>query len=128
MAMTPPLGQLPTMVAIMLAALDVQSGMSVCEIGTGTGYNAALLAERLGAELVTTIEIDRQLAARARKALSDAGYGRPGRAVAGDDGDWAAPEGASDGTSKQVAAGVPGSRGAAVLGTVFSVAPKRRRV
>ncbi len=40
----------PDVVAYMLAALDVEVGMTVCEIGTGTGYNAALLAARLGAE------------------------------------------------------------------------------
>ncbi len=65
---------MPTIVALMLAALDVEPGMTVCEIGTGTGYNAALLATRLGAPSVTTIEIDPQLATRARKALVDAGH------------------------------------------------------
>lgn len=45
------------------------------EIGTGTGWDAALLAHRLGAEQITTIEIDPDVAAHARKALSDAGYG-----------------------------------------------------
>ncbi len=64
----------PNVVALMLAALDAEPGMTVCEIGTGTGYNAALLAARLGAGNVTTIEVDPQLAAQARKALDDAGY------------------------------------------------------
>jgi SAM-dependent methyltransferase len=49
--------------------------MRVLEIGTGTGYTAALLAERLGARNVTTLEIDPTLAARARAALATAGYG-----------------------------------------------------
>lgn len=66
---------MPSMVASMLAALDIQRGMRVCEIGTGTGYNAALLAERLGAELVTTIEVDPQIAVRAEQALTESGYG-----------------------------------------------------
>lgn len=65
---------MPSMVATMLAALEVEPGMSVCEIGTGTGYNAALLAHRLSAENVTTIEVDPQLAGRARQALADIGY------------------------------------------------------
>ncbi len=65
----------PDIVAFMLAALDAQPGMTVCEIGTGTGYNAALLAARLGAQNITTIETDPQLAASARQALTDTGYG-----------------------------------------------------
>ncbi|MGH4008542.1 MAG: hypothetical protein ACRDTH_10380, partial [Pseudonocardiaceae bacterium] len=39
------------------------------------GWNAALLAHRLGAQRVTTIEIDPEVATQARKALSDAGFG-----------------------------------------------------
>lgn len=65
---------MPTIVAIMLTALGVEPGMTVCEIGTGTGYNAALLATRLDAPNVTTIEIDPQLVTRARKALADTGH------------------------------------------------------
>ena len=34
----------PSLMAIMLSALDVRPGMRVLEIGAGTGYNAALLA------------------------------------------------------------------------------------
>jgi protein-L-isoaspartate(D-aspartate) O-methyltransferase len=64
----------PNVVALMLAALDAEPGMTVCEIGTGTGYNAALLAHRLGTQNVTTIEVDSTLAARAHVVLTDAGY------------------------------------------------------
>lgn len=64
----------PDVVALMLAALEVQTGMTVCEIGTGTGYNAALLSAHLGVHNVTTIEVDPQLAARARQALTGVGY------------------------------------------------------
>jgi len=65
----------PDIVALMLDAGHLEPGMRVLEIGTGTGYTAALLAERLGARNVTTIEIDPTLAARARAALATAGYG-----------------------------------------------------
>lgn len=66
---------MPTMVAIMLAALEAEPGHRVLEIGTGTGYNAALLAHRLGAANVTTVEIDAALAARAQLALKRTGFG-----------------------------------------------------
>jgi protein-L-isoaspartate(D-aspartate) O-methyltransferase len=68
----------PDIVALMLEAGRVEPGMRVLEIGTGTGYTAALLAERLGARNVTTIEVDPQLAARARAALERVGYGEVG--------------------------------------------------
>lgn len=64
----------PDVVVYMLAALDVEAGMTVCEVGTGTGYNAALLAAQLGAANITTIEIDPELAARARRSLRAAGH------------------------------------------------------
>lgn len=65
----------PGIVAVMLAALDAQPGHRVCEIGTGTGYNAALLAHRLGADQVISIEVDPEIATQASNALAKAGYG-----------------------------------------------------
>lgn len=56
---------------LMLDALDLESGMRVLEIGTGTGWNAAIMAAA-GAK-VTTVEIDRELADHARSALVGAG-------------------------------------------------------
>ena len=52
---------------------DGWEGANVLEIGTGSGYQAALLAE-LGAR-VTTVERHAELAATARQRLDDAGYG-----------------------------------------------------
>ncbi|WP_410646510.1 methyltransferase domain-containing protein [Amycolatopsis sp. cmx-4-54] len=64
----------PSIVADMLDALDPRPGMRVLEIGTGTGWNAALLAHRVGPTgQVTTIEVDPQLASAARRALTIAG-------------------------------------------------------
>lgn len=65
----------PGLMATMLELLDVQPGQRVLEVGAGTGYNAALLAVLVGpAGRVTTVDVDGQLARRARRALRDGGY------------------------------------------------------
>ncbi|MDI6101505.1 methyltransferase domain-containing protein [Actinoplanes sp. NEAU-A12] len=61
----------PSLMAIMIDALEVRPGLRILEIGAGTGYNAALLAT-LGA-VVTTIDVQADVAARARSALARAG-------------------------------------------------------
>lgn len=66
----------PSVVADMLIALQAQPGMKVLEVGTGTGYNAALLAHLLGQENVVTVEIDREVADHARNALDAIGFGK----------------------------------------------------
>ncbi|AOS63352.1 methyltransferase domain-containing protein [Actinoalloteichus hymeniacidonis] len=63
----------PGLMALMLAALDVQDGHRVLEIGTGTGYNAALVSHRLGAESVVSIDIDPDLVTAARTRLATLG-------------------------------------------------------
>ncbi|MFE1364791.1 methyltransferase [Streptomyces anulatus] len=65
---------MPSMVARMLGLLDVQDGQRVLEIGTGTGYVSALLCERLGDELVHSVELDSVVALQAADALAQAGY------------------------------------------------------
>ena len=62
----------PFIVALMTDLLDVQPGERVLEIGTGSGYQAAVLAE-LGAN-VYTIEIVEPLGREAAKRLSELGY------------------------------------------------------
>lgn len=60
--------------ATMLEVLHVHDGHRVLEIGTGTGYNAALLCHRLGEANVVSIDIDADLVDAARAALDLAGY------------------------------------------------------
>jgi protein-L-isoaspartate(D-aspartate) O-methyltransferase len=62
----------PYMVARIAEALSVRPGEIVLDVGTGSGYQAAVLAE-LGAAVVT-IERIPELAEQARKNLAAAGY------------------------------------------------------
>jgi protein-L-isoaspartate(D-aspartate) O-methyltransferase len=64
----------PTVVALMTEALAIEPGMRVLEIGTGSGYQAAVLAW-LGAE-VWSVEIVGPLAERAAEVLADLGLDR----------------------------------------------------
>jgi Protein-L-isoaspartate carboxylmethyltransferase len=63
----------PGLMAWMLGVLALSRGNRVLEIGTGTGYNAALLSERLGTGQVTTIDIDKELTDLARERLASIG-------------------------------------------------------
>ncbi|MEU1121497.1 MULTISPECIES: methyltransferase domain-containing protein [unclassified Streptomyces] len=73
---------MPSMVFAMLRDLSVRHGHQVLEIGTGTGWNAALLAHRVGADNVTTVEIDPAVAQDANRALQRCGL--PVTAITGD--------------------------------------------
>lgn len=73
---------MPSLMVDMLEALSVTDGHRVLEIGTGTGYNAALLSHRLGEANVTSIDLDPGLVTDARQRLASIGY-RP-HLVAGD--------------------------------------------
>jgi protein-L-isoaspartate(D-aspartate) O-methyltransferase len=64
----------PGAVFPMLEQLQVHDHHRVLDIGTGTGWTAALLSWRVGAANVTTVEIDPGLAEQARKNLQAAGY------------------------------------------------------
>ncbi|MFI0988103.1 methyltransferase domain-containing protein [Streptomyces exfoliatus] len=64
----------PSLMALMLQALDVRDGDDVLEIGAGTGYHAALLCHRLGEEHVTTLDLDDEIVESARTHLAAAGY------------------------------------------------------
>jgi protein-L-isoaspartate(D-aspartate) O-methyltransferase len=62
----------PYTVAFMTAALEIKEGDKVLEVGTGSGYQAAILAE-MGAR-VFTIERNLDLLAGARRILESLGY------------------------------------------------------
>ena len=64
----------PYIVALMTDMISVEPGDKVLEIGTGSGYQAAVLAE-MGAE-VFTIEIVEPLAKQASLRLTELGYNR----------------------------------------------------
>lgn len=63
----------PMMVAVMTAQLDVQPGQRILEIGTGTGYQTAILAMLCGQ--VYTVEYVPQLAREAQARLHRLGFG-----------------------------------------------------
>lgn len=62
----------PYIVAYMTEKLDIDSGDKVLEIGTGSGYQAAVLSEIT--KNVYTIEIIEELAAQARERFKELGY------------------------------------------------------
>jgi protein-L-isoaspartate(D-aspartate) O-methyltransferase len=64
----------PHMVAIMCDLLDLLEGMSVLEVGGGSGYHAAVMADLVGAQgHIFSIERHPELVAAARKSLNRAG-------------------------------------------------------
>ena len=80
----------PFIVALMLEALELRRSDRVLEVGTGSGYQAALLGE-LAREVVTVERID-SLASTARERLGSLGYRNVTVKTAGDRLGW--PDGA----------------------------------
>lgn len=64
----------PTVLAQLLDLAELTDGLRALEIGTGTGWNTALLAHRLGGGSVDSVEIDPRVAENARQALSEEGH------------------------------------------------------
>ncbi|MEU0521450.1 methyltransferase domain-containing protein [Streptosporangium sp. NPDC006007] len=64
----------PSVVAAGLKLLDPYDGDEVLEIGTGTGWTAGLLANRLGDENITSVEIDQAVFTTAAENLKRAGH------------------------------------------------------
>jgi len=66
----------PHMVAVMAEALELREGQKVLEIGAGSGYNAAVMAELAGPTgKIISLERHPSLAEKAGKVLLEAGYG-----------------------------------------------------
>lgn len=68
---------LPGLIVSMADRLDVRPGQAVLDVGTGSGYSAALFARRFGDRHVTSVDVDPYLVEAARARL--AGFGRAPR-------------------------------------------------
>jgi protein-L-isoaspartate(D-aspartate) O-methyltransferase len=65
----------PSIVAFMSKSLDVKEGMKILEVGSGSGYQAAILAELVGGSgVVYTVERIPQLIEFAKKNTEKLGY------------------------------------------------------
>ena len=64
----------PYVVALMIASLRLKPHERVLEVGTGSGYEAAVLAQLVPDGIVVTVELLTVLAVRARDAFNDLGY------------------------------------------------------
>jgi protein-L-isoaspartate O-methyltransferase len=67
-------GTMPGLIALLLHALNPRDHHQVLQVGTGTGYTAALLCERVGSHRVTTVDIDSALVQVAGTRLASMGY------------------------------------------------------
>ncbi|MFC4336050.1 methyltransferase domain-containing protein [Salininema proteolyticum] len=65
---------LPSLVAGMLEHCEIKPNDRVLEIGTGSGYNTALLCAVVSGENVTTVDVDGLLVAEAESRLAQLGY------------------------------------------------------
>lgn len=80
----------PHMVAMMAEALELEAGHKILEIGSGSGYHAAVLAEIIAPKdaekkgHVYTVELVPELSAFARMNLESAGYGDRVTVILGD--------------------------------------------
>jgi protein-L-isoaspartate(D-aspartate) O-methyltransferase len=76
----------PYIIALMTQAIELTGNEKVLELGTGSGYQTAILAELAGR--VVTIERIPELADAARKVLADLGYTNIETHLAGEDLGW----------------------------------------
>jgi protein-L-isoaspartate O-methyltransferase len=62
---------LPGLIVRMLGLLDPRPGERVLDVGTGSGYSAALLTHKQGGEFVTSVDVDDYLVRAARERLAN---------------------------------------------------------
>jgi protein-L-isoaspartate(D-aspartate) O-methyltransferase len=87
----------PSMMALMLRQLKLRPGDNVLEIGTGTGYNAAIMQYIVGdTGSITSVEVDKELAHEARIHLQHARIGNNVTVVDADGAMGYAPRAAYD--------------------------------
>ncbi|MFI6981699.1 methyltransferase domain-containing protein [Embleya sp. NPDC050154] len=64
---------LPSLVLRMFDVAEIEEGMKVLDLGTGSGYSAALLGHRLGDDRVLSVDVDEYLVSAARRRLATFG-------------------------------------------------------
>ncbi len=88
----------PSLMAQMMGDIDLRPGARVLEIGTATGWNAALMSGIIGPDgHLVTVEVDALLAEQAARHLAEAGYGEAVRVVCADGFDGAPAHAPYDG-------------------------------
>jgi protein-L-isoaspartate O-methyltransferase len=65
---------MPSIVLSLLESLHVHPGQRMLDVGTGSGYLAALACERVGSDSVTSLDLGDQIVEFARQRLGEAGY------------------------------------------------------
>lgn len=87
----------PSMIAAMLAQMELRPGMNILEIGAGSGYTAALMQHIVGTSgFVTTLELDNDMVRQATDNLHRAGMGSRVKLVQADGARGYAPRASYD--------------------------------
>lgn len=83
----------PSVVAFMLEKLEIKEGMKVLEVGTGSGYNCALLAELVGSKgVVVSMDVVAELISQAESNIKKTGRNYQNISLVNGDGSLGYPE------------------------------------